>query len=424
VVGTTLYNAWVRVVALLAMLGCGRIGFDPSGAGDDTDDPPARVDLDLTNCTIPSPLTLVRATPATYFDASGVLRTAPADKPRCAFDRATGEPRGVLVEPASTNYFDLARGDGVDFENLPQGWNADHDTGVMSNAVVTDSLTFLGYREVTITTSNSGGGGTYYQIRFDIDVPSGGDYTFSLYARSDMPAGITDFGFFGGYFTPNFQMSLGSEPSAVAPTPDGTWRRVWHTFTAPAGTGIIQAWLACSVGSNASYVVSLAAPQLEPGRHPTSPILTTGSPSSRDTDQIMTAAPELLAADAGTIVVDATFEPGVAYPRTVLEIGDGVPIHTVAHTTTAWTATRGGATITMAGPPDGRHRIGHRYDARGTALAVDTMLVPGAAVAPLGAATASFGAALDASGGLFGSISRIRTWPDALVDEMLLRATN
>jgi hypothetical protein len=404
------------------MASCGRIGFD-SGTGDD---PPADIDLDLSSCTIPSPLVLIRATEGTYFDASNVLRTALPNQPRCAYDRDTGEPRGVLVEPASANYFVVSRGDGVDFENLPLDWHAEHDVGVTANAVVTDSQTFLGYREVTITTTNSSSTGQYYQIRIDIDVPSGGDYTLSFYATSDDPSGIEDWGTFGSYWTPNFLMGLGAAPSeAFTEIPGAAWTRFSRTFAAPAGAGIIQAWLGCSVRGSSGYVLTLVAPQVEPGGYPTSPIVTTGSAATRATDQI-TAAPQdvLLDRDAGTIVVDVTLPSGAPDPRTVLAVGDGTPLHRVAYEAPGWTASRSGATITMPGSPGGSHRIGHRYGPQGSALAVDAALAPGAATAPVTAGTAVFGSALDTSEGLSGSISRIRSWSSALDDTLLLRATN
>ena len=41
---------------------------------------------------------------ATYFDKDGILRTAQANEPRLDYDPLTGEFKGVLVEPAATNY--------------------------------------------------------------------------------------------------------------------------------------------------------------------------------------------------------------------------------------------------------------------------------------------------------------------------------
>jgi hypothetical protein len=47
--------------------------------------------------------TYERASTATYFDASGTLRTAAVDEPRYDYDPATGQALGLLIEESSTN---------------------------------------------------------------------------------------------------------------------------------------------------------------------------------------------------------------------------------------------------------------------------------------------------------------------------------
>jgi len=411
----------MRALLIVALSACGRIGFDPFG-----DVPVADVDLDLTTCSLPVPLTLTRASQGTYFDATRQLRSVPADTPRCAFDPGNGAPLGVLIEGASTNYAAFSRGDGAAVDNLPQGWDSQHDVDVTANGVVIDSPTFVGFREVTITTSNSGAAAEYYQVMLDVDVPSGGDYTLSWFMRSDAPTGIETCTLFASYWTPNFGMELRAEAEITTDLPGPSWNRVSRVLAAPPGTGVIQPFIGCGVLPGTGYQLSLAIPQLEPGRFATSPIMTTGTPATRAAERLTMPAGELVAPDAGTIVVDVALHavPTDITPRTAVAIGDGTPpVYTIAYAGTDWIATRGGATLSTVGTPSGRHRIGHRYSTAASALSVDATMRNGPAVVPVTGATASFGSALDATDALFGSIARIRAWSTALDDASLLDAT-
>jgi hypothetical protein len=61
------------------------------------------ISLDSTSRTVPSYLPCVRAGVATFFDPSGVLRTASANEGRIDFDPVTGECLGLLSEGSATN---------------------------------------------------------------------------------------------------------------------------------------------------------------------------------------------------------------------------------------------------------------------------------------------------------------------------------
>lgn len=60
--------------------------------------------LDATSRTVPSYLPCTRAGVATFFDPSGVLRTAANNEGRIDFDPVTGECLGVLSEGSATNF--------------------------------------------------------------------------------------------------------------------------------------------------------------------------------------------------------------------------------------------------------------------------------------------------------------------------------
>jgi hypothetical protein len=59
--------------------------------------------LDFMSGSLPAGLTFTRASPGTYTDVAGVLRTAPANTPRFDYDPVTHAPRGLLIEEARTN---------------------------------------------------------------------------------------------------------------------------------------------------------------------------------------------------------------------------------------------------------------------------------------------------------------------------------
>jgi hypothetical protein len=383
------------------LLGCGRVGFDAASA-----EPQPAIDVDLTACSISGPITFARASSGTYFDGSGVLRTALAGEPRCAFDPMTQQPTGILVEGGATNYIGIARGDGVATENLPAGWSSQHDVDVTASGVVVDSPVLLGFREVTITTNNTGPGAEFYQVMLDVDVASGGDYTLSWSVRSDAPAGIDACGMFAAFWTPGFGMQIGSDPGRRIPTPTAQWTRPSTTFTAPGGTGQVQAWIICGVLPGMGYTLTIAAPQLEAGRYPTSPILTAGAIDTRAPDLLGMPVSEVLGA-AGTLVVDTTLSPdvGAAAPRTAVVVDDA-------------------RTLAFApGTAGGGHRIGQAYDATRSALALDGVVRPGAGLTPVTNPTASFGIEPTGANALYGAVARVRAWTEALADESLVTAT-
>ena len=64
--------------------------------------PPTR-EYALVGPTLPADITLVRTSPATYFDASGVLQTAADSTPRFDHDPVTLETLGLLIEVGATN---------------------------------------------------------------------------------------------------------------------------------------------------------------------------------------------------------------------------------------------------------------------------------------------------------------------------------
>jgi hypothetical protein len=61
------------------------------------------LDHDFTTGTLPAGSSFSRASPATYFDYTGTMRTAATGEPRYDYDPVTKTARGILIEEARTN---------------------------------------------------------------------------------------------------------------------------------------------------------------------------------------------------------------------------------------------------------------------------------------------------------------------------------
>jgi hypothetical protein len=405
------------------LLGCGRLGFDALG-GDDG--PPGGVDLDFRSCASPaSGIAFARASTATYFDATGTMQTAEAGQPRCSYD-ANGKPSGLLVEGAAINRNAYSRGEGVDVENLPEGWISQHDVPVTVSATVASSTTFLGMREATLTVTNSDNVGQYWQVLTGCDVPQGGGpYTMSWYVRSTDPAGIQACYMFGLLFTPNLQMTLLRTPESPDVIPGAAWGRIVYTINAPPTTGHIQMYFECVADASTSFSLTLAAPQLEQGPLATTPIPTTGGTTAMRAADIVTLSTSQLNIDeSGTVVVDVGVADAVTdVRRTALASGDTATVFRLAREATGWTASNDGSVASVPGVVAGTHRVGYRFAPGAGTLAVDGVVNASPGAPALAGSLTALGADRDGVDSLTGTLARVRAWPDALDDTTLMSVT-
>ncbi|MDR3424003.1 MAG: hypothetical protein P4M13_02845 [Alphaproteobacteria bacterium] len=81
------------------------------------------LDLDFTGGSLPSGASFARASTATYFDGSGVLRTAANDAARFDYDPVALTLKGLLIEPQAINYLQQSQA----FATSP--WNPDSSDG-------------------------------------------------------------------------------------------------------------------------------------------------------------------------------------------------------------------------------------------------------------------------------------------------------
>lgn len=139
---------------------------------------PASILLDMANTRQLDPrITFTRASPATYFDQSGVLKTAGVNEPRFCFDRQTGESLGLLIEGSSVNL--------LPYSNDLSNWtNFYHPTS--KNSVATVSSYIDDKMGIVSKVSIAVGGGTGFILTRNIISPNpNGIFTMSIYLRSD-----------------------------------------------------------------------------------------------------------------------------------------------------------------------------------------------------------------------------------------------
>lgn len=202
-----------------------------------------------------------RNSTGTYVDYDGIIKTAPAGRPRIEYDFATKQVLGLLLEPASTNYFRYS-------QNLGEGRN-------------------LGVNYVTFTDFATGapnGGGFLrmsnnglpvnplavwpYQYGYTGAGVIGDKFVFSMYVRSHNGTQSL------------IQLSNPDAESTVFPVTQNWTRIVWNfTYGIQGGFTGFRFYRSSGIGSGAS--IDLAMGQIEKRNTPTSyiDVPTTGTVS-------------------------------------------------------------------------------------------------------------------------------------------------
>jgi hypothetical protein len=246
------------------------------------------VDFTAASPSLPSQMTLSRASSATYFDSSGTLQTATSNVARFDYDPGSKSPRGLLLEESRTTLVNPTQNLGANWQHRDTevfGTGATGPDGVASTRVTEASSVFgsgmkLGtggtgtaVRTVSIYARETGTGSKRY-LTFGFDV-LGGIFDLATkkctYNPGNNFAQATDAG--NGWVRCSFTGSA-SLPSTVyfglSNLSDGTG---W------AGGGIVQ-----YTGDTVSSL-DFALPLLEDGAGPTSAILSsTGAAVTRSGD--------------------------------------------------------------------------------------------------------------------------------------------
>ena len=246
-------------------------------------------------------LSFSRASTATYFDSSGVLQTAAIDEPRRNHDPLTGEPLGVLIEPARTNLAlhssDLMNSYWqINYHSSPAAREYYHDDKIPNAIVVLATEDTLG---------GSVGFRRYFPIEGEsLDLPA----TLSVLVKAGTRNNVTlSTSRIGSGTSSTFDLAnlsvvheragnASSISSKIEDAGDG-WRRLSITRGALEGDYSsvsysrlrIQTNLSEGEAENAGDVCFyVACPQVEQGSFPTSYIPTAGAPVTRAADIITT----------------------------------------------------------------------------------------------------------------------------------------
>ncbi len=236
--------------------------------------------FDFSSETLPSWLTVSRASAATFFDALGAVVSVPSNEARFSHDPTTGVSQGLLIEDSATNLLSYATA------AVGSGWV---EGGTSSSNLSLAALDqFAG---VSVATQGAG----WSRLIHDIDptVTSGSSYSFTLYYRAGTSGRLRGIFRSSGGNETRFSAEIGTVPviSSVAAGAmsinedimliDGVTRRLSLTFT-PSFTGT----LSIGVGPDSTVVgetVILLGAQFELGSQ-SSIIVTSGSEGTRAAD--------------------------------------------------------------------------------------------------------------------------------------------
>ncbi len=215
-----------------------------------------------------------RASTATYYDAFGLMKAAPANTARFDHDQGTGRCKGLLIEESATNLLWPSIPDDVGTSY----WTNGTGLTVTNNAALAPDGTTTATRFVGLTGASNSSGGASLRVR---DMPSfaSGTYTFSFYAYSTV-AGVS--------FSVRFiDPAISLDTTVVCSSENGgdsLLTTKWKRFYASITLGATAPGLALITSLTNSNDIYIWGGQLEAGPFPSSYIPTTGAAATRAAD--------------------------------------------------------------------------------------------------------------------------------------------
>ncbi len=282
--------------------------------------PPA-LDLSFTSGILPTDCRFSRASTGTYFDSSGVMRTASVDTPRFNYDYNTStglwEASGLLIEPQRTNLFTNS--------NPPTNWALSGVTASDSSLLSPDGMTYfknlnegtgssvhyakppliaMNYNDIIMSVFARAGSEYILQMK-----AYAGSYTELYYANFDVSAGVVGHNAFTvavpsieAVGNSNYRISVKAKENT-----SGNHSTFYNALTNNLDTnGSLPSYL----GSSGN--INIWGEQYEVGSVATSYIPTNGSAVTRATDQLSFTIPSGISTIRCTFDDDSTQDISVS----------------------------------------------------------------------------------------------------------------
>lgn len=265
--------------------------------------------------------TFSRNSVGTYFDASGVLRTASVDTARFDHDPVTLAAKGILIEEGRTNSIRNSAMSGAGTGVWPTNWSASGNNSLTSAVVGTGVQNGMAYVDVRVSGTSSGSVGAYYNIYNNggsaatISAVNGSTWTHSTYISliAGSVANLTSLTLNAAYFSNSGYINELFTPLNIMGTVTSTPTRFARTGTANNAStmGVVPYYqVNAAAGTVVDFTLRFAAPQFERGAFATSFIPTSGTVIAREADGFIFPTGSWYDQSAGTTYVDASYVSG------------------------------------------------------------------------------------------------------------------
>lgn len=243
-----------------------------------------------------SPSFVSRASPATYFDANGVLQTAAANVARYGYDPITHAALGLIAEGAATNAIrnnTMAGAVAGSPGTLPTNWNISLSSGLSSSVVGVGTEDGIKYIDVRIFGTPTGASsGIRFEPNTSVAAATGQTWSLTGFVRrvAGSSAGLTTVGMnIAGYTSGGVSAESLTGANAIGNLGVGSivQNRSSVVRTLSSATSAYarpQLFLGHTVGAPVDITLRVGMPQLELGSAPTSVIATSTGAVMRAAD--------------------------------------------------------------------------------------------------------------------------------------------